>query len=226
MAPTNPFTSLFGKSPFKPLQEHAQQVAKAAAEVVQLLDALAAADEAALQESIDKIFKLEHKADEIKYGIFEHLPKSMFMPVDRRDLLDILRVQDQIADTAQDIAGLLSTRRLEVPDEMKEGAATLAKRCAEACALSAEIISELDELIETGFRGRQADMVNEMVQRLNRVESDTDQLAMDLVRTLFEKEDSLKPLSVIFWYDLIQKISGLADSAETVGNRLRLLIAR
>lgn len=226
MAPTNPFSSLFGKSPFKPLQEHSRQVTKAATEVVPLLEALAAGNNEALNESVDKIFKLEHKADEIKYGIFEHLPKSMFMPVDRRDLLDILRVQDSIADNAQDIAGLVSLRKLEVPTAMKEGIVTLAKRCVEACELSTKIIDELDELIETGFRGREVDVVNEMVERLGHVESDTDQLAMDLVRTLFEAEDELKPVSVVFWYDLLEKVSGLADSAEIVGNRLRLLIAR
>ena len=48
---------------------------------------------------------------------------------------------------------------------------------------------------------------------------------MQLTRTLFAQEDSIKPVSVMFWYQLIQWIGDLADYAEKVGDRLRLLIA-
>ena len=44
--------------------------------------------------------------------------------------------------------------------------------------------------------------------------------------TLFAQEDNMKPVSVMFWYQLIQWIGDLADYAEKVGDRLRLLIAR
>jgi uncharacterized protein Yka (UPF0111/DUF47 family) len=36
----------------------------------------------------------------------------------------------------------------------------------------------------------------------------------------------MSPVSVMFWYQLIQWIGDLADYAEKVGDRLRLLIAR
>ena len=44
------------------------------------------------------------------------------MPVDRRDLLEILELQDTVANTAQDIAGLLMERDMTVPKEMAEAA--------------------------------------------------------------------------------------------------------
>ena len=45
-------------------------------------------------------------------------------------------------------------------------------------------------------------------------------------RKLFRHEDSMSPVSVMFWYRLIQWIGDLADFAEKVGDRLLLLIAR
>ena len=42
----------------------------------------------------------------------------------------------------------------------------------------------------------------------------------------FEMEDQLKPVSVIFWYRMLEWIGDLADGAELVGDRMRLLIAR
>ena len=43
---------------------------------------------------------------------------------------------------------------------------------------------------------------------------------------LFANEESMKPVSVMFSYQLIQWIGDLADHAETVGNQMRLLIAK
>ena len=61
---------------------------------------------------------------------------------------------------------------------------------------------------------------------LNRIEDETDEMGMALTRSLFAQEDSMKPVSVMFWYQLIQWVGDLADYAEKVGDRLRLLIAR
>ena len=88
-----------------------------------------------------------------------------------------------------------------------------------------EIIGRLDELVETGFRGPESDAVLAMVDELNMIESDTDRMGLELSRSLFAHEDSMKPISVVLWYDLIKMIGSLADDAEKIGNRLRLLLA-
>jgi len=226
MATTNPFSSLFGKSPFKPMQEHMRVVGKCARTVSDLIDAACANDKDKAEAQCVSIFDLEHEADRIKNDIRAHLPKSLLMPVDRRDLLEVLDVQDNIADTAQDIAGLIRLREMDVPESMNAGLIALTARCVDACKQAERVIESLDELVETGFRGRESDNVSEMVDELNKIESDTDQMAADLTRELFALEDEMKAVAVFFWYEMIQKISNLADDAEKVGNLLRLLLAR
>jgi predicted phosphate transport protein (TIGR00153 family) len=226
MSSTNPFASMFGKSPFKALQTHMRVALECASEIPPLFEALAAGDQEAVVSIKDKIFEREAEADTIKNGMRGALPKSLFMPVDRRDLLDVLQMQDSIADTAQDIAGLLVERRMELPEFMKEPMLALARRSVDACNQSAKIIEELDELLAMGFRGREASRVEEMVEELNLIEDDTDELGIELARHLFEHEDELKPVSVMMWYQLIEWVGDLADYAEKVGDRLRLLIAR
>jgi uncharacterized protein len=219
-------TSMFGRSPFKPLQKHMETVNSCVLEVPGLFEALIAGDKAGIEKSKDAIFAKEQAADDIKNEMRMHLPKSLFMPVDRRDLLELLDVQDSIADTAQDIAGLLVERDMTVPAEMVDDLRKLVQRCVDACTKSAEVIKEFDELVATGFNSSEADVVQSMVDELNRIEDETDRLGMGLARLLFSQEDNMKPVSVIFWYQLIQWIGDLADYAEKVGNRLRLLIAR
>ena len=226
MSSTNPFANLFGKSPFTALQGHMRVVLECAHEIPPLFEALAAGDQEGVESIKDRIFEKEAEADKVKNAMRGALPKSLFMPVDRRDLLDVLQMQDSIADTAQDIAGLLVERRMELPEFMREPMVAFARRSIDACDHSAKIIEELDELLEMGFRGREASRVEEMVEALNLVEDDTDRLGIDMARHLFEHEDELKPVSVMMWYRLIDWVGDLADYAEKVGDRLRLLIAR
>jgi predicted phosphate transport protein (TIGR00153 family) len=223
---TNPIASLFGHSPFKPVQEHMVIVNECVGEVPALFDALIANDKAGVEKAKDAIFAKEHAADALKNQLRTHLPKSLFMPVDRRDLLDVLAMQDSIADTAQDIAGLLVERDMPVPADMVDDLRTLVQRCVDTCVQAGTIVAELDELVETGFRGPEAARVEEMVEKLNLIEDETDELGMSLARSLFAHEESMSAVSVMFWYQLIQWIGDLADYAEKVGDRLRLLIAR
>ncbi|MES9906254.1 MAG: TIGR00153 family protein [Sedimenticola sp.] len=226
MRSTNPIGSLLGHSPFKPMQEHMRITKDCAAELPALFDAFIEGSQEGLLEQKDKIFTLEQEADNLKNDLRAHLPKSLFMPVDRRDLLELLDVQDNIANTAQDIAGLMMQRDMAVPDKMKEALAAMVQRCVDTVNQAATIIETLDELIEMGFSGREASRVEEMVAALASTEDETDQMGIALTHTLFSLEGEMSPVTVMFWYQMLQWIGNLADDAERVGNRMTLLIAR
>jgi len=221
-----PLANLFGRSPFTALQEHMRAVVDCADVVPELFAALCDDDAERLEKARAEIFAHEQRADDIKNELRVHLPKSLFLPVDRRDILEVLDMQDSIADTAQDIAGLLTERRMEVIEPMRAPLLALVSRCVDACHQTHKIIEELDELLEMGFGGKERGTVLEMVNELGRIEEETDGLGIELTRLLFRNEDDMKPVSVILWYDLLEWIGDLADYAEKAGNRLRLMIAR
>lgn len=226
MRSTNPIASLLGSSPFKPMQAHMRIVTECVAYVPALFDALIDGNQDEVVKVKDLIFAKEQEADDLENDLRSKLPKSLFMPVDRRDLLELLDMQDYIADTAQDIAGLMVERDMTVPEGMAEPLRALVGRCVDTCNLATGIIEQLDELLEMGFRGREATRVDDMVSELSAIEDETDVMGMALARALFAQEDELSPVSVMFWYQMIQWIGDLADYAEKVGDRMRLLIAR
>jgi predicted phosphate transport protein (TIGR00153 family) len=226
MSSSNTFSKLFGQSPFTALQEHMRVVVECAREVQPLIEALVAGDQERVTELKDRIFELEAEADRIKHELRAHLPKSLFMPVDRRDLLEVLLLQDTIANVAQDIAGLLIERKMTIPDFLRNPLIELTARCVDTVEHAASVIEELDELLAIGFRGREADVVDKMLKELNAIEDETDELGIVLARALFDHEDELKPVSVMMWYQIIEWIGDLADYAEKVGDHLRLLIAK
>lgn len=223
---TSPLASLIKRSPFKAIQQHMRAVGECVSYVPAMFSALCENDDAAVETAKAAIFKAEAEADQIKNDLRAHLPKSLFMPVDRRDLLEILQLQDSVADTAQDIAGLLTERPMQVPDPLKEPLLALAARCVDTVTQCGKAIEELDELVETGFRGREAEQVEVMLDEINRIEDETDDMGFALAKLLFTHEQEIGPVSVMMWYQLIHWIGDLADYSEKVGDRLRLLIAR
>ena len=195
-------------------------------EVQPLFDALIEGDQDLVLATKDRIFEKEAEADQLKHELRQNLPKSLFMPVDRRDLLEVLLLQDTIANVAQDIAGLLVERKMSIPEFLSEPLLELTARCIETVEHAAKVIEELDELLAIGFRGREVDRVDVMLTQLNEIEDETDVLGIALARALFDHEDELKPVSVMMWYQIIEWIGDLADYAEKVGDNLRLLIAK
>jgi predicted phosphate transport protein (TIGR00153 family) len=226
MSHGNTFSRMFGKSPFTALQKHMRVVAECSHEVQPLIEAMIAGDQGRVIERKDRIWALEAQADQIKHELQSNLPKSLFMPVDRRDLLEVLQLQDTIANVAQDIAGLLFERKMSIPQFLSEPLLVLVARCVDTVDHAAKVIEELDELLAIGFRGREVDRVDEMLDELNAIEHETDDLGMALARALFDHEDELKPVSVMMWYQIIEWVGDLADYAEKVGDHLRLLIAK
>jgi predicted phosphate transport protein (TIGR00153 family) len=191
-----------------------------------MIDALVVKDQQKVIKHKNKIFKLEAEADQIKHELRAHLPKSLFMPVDRRDLLEVLHLQDTIANTAQDIAGLFIERQMNIPGFLREPLSRMTARCIDTVNHAAIAIGELDELLATGFRGPEVERVDEMLRELNVIEDETDELGIALNRALFEHESELDPVSVMMWYQIIEWVGDLADYAEKVGDHLRLLIAK
>jgi predicted phosphate transport protein (TIGR00153 family) len=201
-------------------------VVQCADQVPAIMEALCQGNGETVRSTRDEIFRLENRADGIKNELRAHLPKRLFMPVDRRDLLEILDMQDSIADTAQDIAGMLVLRKLEVIEPMKVPLLALTRRCVDACHQMAKIMEQLDELLESGFRGPESERVLEMIDELNKIETDTDHKGAEVLRLLFDHEEEIGPVSVIIWLRVIRWIGELADFAEKAGNRHRLLLAR
>ncbi len=219
-------SGLFGTSPIRPLQQHMTVVYDSVKNLEPLFAGLIDEDTKKIAVAAKKIADGEHKADVMKKELRHHLPKGLFMPVDRRDLLDVLLMQDSIANQAKDIASLIMGRKMTLPKQMHELFIPYGQRCIDAVEQARNIIHELDKLVETGFRGLEVDHVEEMISKLDSIESETDKLQRQLRDVLFTLEDELRATDVMFTYRLIEWVGRVADDAQKVGSRLQLMLAR
>ena len=173
----------------------------------------------------DRIVRLEQEADDLKKQIRAQLPKSMFMPVPREDLLNLLWAQDQIANTARDISGLVFGRKMVIPEKICSNFTEYVQRNCDAAKKARKSVRELDELYTTGFRGAEAEFVEKLVGELDEIENETDRMQALVREDLFEIEKDLPPVDVIFLYQVIELVGEIGDMAERIGRRLELLLS-
>ena len=219
-------SSLFGSSPVKPLQTHMDSVQECIVELVPIFKAVIAEDWKEARTQQKKIAKLEGAADKLKRQLRLHLPKSLFMPISRRDLLEVLTMQDKIANKAKDIAGLIIGRKIILPEALHEAFIEYVQRCIDASAEAQNAINELDELMETGFGGKEMKLMGTMIKKLDSIESETDKLQVKIRSAVFAKEKEMNPVEVMFMYKVIDWVGELADLAQRVGSRFEIMLAR
>ncbi|WP_144392017.1 TIGR00153 family protein [Pleionea sediminis] len=219
-------SDLFAASPFRPMQDHIDKVHECVSELKPFLAAVYAKDWTKVEEIQQKISDLENEADDLKKEIRLKLRDGIFLPVARTDLLGLVTAQDKLANKAKDIAGLMTGRKMEIPEQLQGSFKKYLERCIDASQQAHKAIHELDELVETGFRGREASLVADMISELDVIENDTDTLQRQVRRELFVLEADLPPVNVIFLYKIIDWIGDLGDRAERVGSDLELMLAR
>ena len=223
--PLTRFINIFGQSPIKPLQTHMAKVILCAQELLPFFKAVINQEWPEAVRFHQLIIQAEHDADRIKKDLRLHLPKSLFLPVPRSDILDILTMQDGIANKAKDISGVVIGRHMHFPELISADFLEFVKRCLDAALQAQHAINELDELLEVGFRGKEVQLVEKMIDELDKIETDTDSIQIEIRKKLFSIEDQLAPINAIFLYKVIEWTGDLADDAHRVGGLLQLLLA-
>lgn len=224
--PVNTIMGLFAKSPIKPLQKHVAVVDECCSQLVTFFETCHQNDWDKAEEIRARISELEKDADVLKREIRLKLPSGLFMPVDRTDMLDLITQQDKLANLAKDIAGRVIGRQLQVPTSLHDNFIAYVKRCIDAANMAHKVIQEFDELLETGFKGREVNLVADMIHQLDVIEDDTDTMQIQLRQQLMAIENDYNPIDVMFMYKILEWVGGIADQAQRVGTRLELMLSR
>ena len=217
---------IFADSPVNAIQEHCDRCYKASRELLELFNRVFEGDWEGAQACRDRIVTLENEADDLKREVRSRLPHGLFMPIARQDLMELVLLQDKIANRARDISGLVVGRRMTVPAAIRDDLSAFIQRNVDAAKKARKTIRELDELYETRFKGSEAELVGSLIDELDQIENETDDMQVEIRALLQPLEAELPPVDVIFLYRVIELIGGIGDRAEAVGRRLEALLVR
>jgi hypothetical protein len=203
----------------------AEKVKECSDQIPILFDAYFEGDYDRVHAIAEQISHLEHEADVVKTRVRDSLPRSVFLPVDRRDFLDVLASLDAVADCAEDVGVLFTLREMEPHEELIDSLKSLVRRVMATVHKGVEVIEQFQRLLDASFSKPEVERTHELIDELGRLEHEADIIQDDLARQLFTIEDKIKPGSLLIWNKIFNKVGDMANHSEKMGNRLRLFLS-
>ncbi|ALB23812.1 Phosphate transport regulator [Piscirickettsia salmonis] len=223
--PSTPLLNMFRRSPFLPLQEHMQQVANISPLLVEFCRLAFSQDWEHAEQLKDKILTSDKQADELLRDIRTHMPKGLFLPVARTDLLDLIKTQDKIIDKNKDILSLIFNRKMQLPAPVTTLYLKFLTHSLAAVEQAHAVIRELDDLMDAGFTKHESNIVETMVTDLDHTEEQARELYEHASLALLKLENELPPVNTMFIYKLFDYTIEIAQLARSVGAKLEVLFA-
>ena len=217
---------LFGRSPFKALHMHVVKVKDAVNLLEPAMKAFCDGNLDEVKRISDTILEFEKTADDIKNDIRHNLPRNLFLPVDRSDLLLFLNEVDNVIDKAEDVAILMTVRKKRyIPDEIKEYLVDLTEKVVETVNALEMTTSRITELLESSFSQKEVDSIFEIIHEVDTKEWESDKIGLELIKEVYENEDLLG-MGAYYLIRISDTIGDVADHAEDAADVLRNMIAK
>ena len=225
MAVKPALSDVLSNSPLAIMERHAEVCLDCVNKLEPYFEA-ALADQWGRAEALQQeIARLEAVADDIKMDVRKNLPRGLWMSVSRPDLLELVRVQDKMANEAKDIAGLTLGRQLTFPKKLEKSLFKFIATVTDASAKAVEVVAATRELSRSAFSSRQVKAISAKCLLVEKIERRSDDLQSKLRAKLRIYEEDMSPIDAIFLYQVLSSIGEIADHAEKVSHRAQIIAA-
>jgi len=214
------------KSPFNQLLAHMGKVRECIGILGEGLIRYYTGDYKSFSDLAENVSKLEHEADIIKRNLRNHLPTSLFMPVDKGKFMWALREQDKILDHAENLVRMLDMRHTKIPKELQQMFIDHAQLVMKTVGAMEEAVCNIRDLVETSFVKRERDQTKALIREVHSFEWQADQKKYELTKGIYTLEKKLNPMDVYHLLKISDWVDDIADHAENVADWLRAMIAR
>jgi len=219
-----PFLSIFMRSPFDGLQEHAETVKECTWAFQQAMECYAEDRCKTFEEHRREVGKLESDADKIKRRIRGHIPKNTLMPVSKFQVFMYLKEQDKVLDSVEATLNWISYRsKMGIPEKLKKDFFLLVDAVIEPIEELSRMVTEARKYFET-FSEKQRTLIKGIINNIRQKEHEADQAEDRLKRNVFDMESDA--VAVLHLVRLAETIGSIADHAENAGDMMRAMIAK
>lgn len=177
-------------------------------------------------ELAKNVSKIEHEADVIQGNLRNHLPTSLFMPVDKGKFMWAMREQDAILDHAENLVHMLDMRHTKIPKSLQPLFIEHAKLVIKTVTAMEEAVSSITDLLETSFIKREREETKQLIHKVHKLEWEADQKNYEMRKGIYDMEKSLSPMDTYHLMKIADWVDDIADHAENVSDWLRSMIAK
>ncbi len=214
------------KSPFDSLLEHMCKVRECIDILGDGLSRYYKGDYKNFSELAKKVSEIEHEADIIKSNLRNHLPTSLFMPVDKGKFMWALREQDAILDHAENLVKMLDMRHTKIPKELQNFFIEHSNLVMKTVRAMEDAVCNIKDLVQTSFVKRERQQTKEFIYKVHEYEYKADEKKYEMTLGIYKLEKKLKPMDVYHLLKIADWVDDIADHAENVADWLRAMIAK
>jgi len=214
------------KTPFSQLLEHMEKVRECIDILGKGLTKYYKGEYEGFSKVADDVSRLEHEADIIKGNLRNHLPSTLFMPVDKGKFLWALREQDAILDHAENLVNMLDMRHTKIPKELQPLFIEHLQLVVVTVSAMETAVSNIKDLVETSFVKRERDQTKSFIHKVHEAEYAADIKKYEMTKGIYEHEKDLDPMDVYHLLKIADWVDDIADHAENVSDWLRAMIAK
>lgn len=167
-----------------------------------------------IEESAERMRKLENEADDLTHAIIDEINASFITPFDREDLYLLAHRIDDVIDFSENaVSNLVTFGITECRPPLKDFCETVAK-------VTTEIRGAVEGLRDLRFPQH----IAERNLRIHTLESEGDELLKAGLADLFAKEKDAR--EIIKWRDIFQSFERSLDRAEDVANIIEGIVIK
>lgn len=162
---------------------------------------------------LQNLKSIEHEADIHVHQCLKHVEEAFITPIDRSDILEILKEIENITDSIDSVAN--HTYMMGVR-EVNDAAKTFISLIVDAC-IKLEELTRIFKNYKKDF-----DKINQLIIEINNIEEAGDKTYRNAMRNLFESESDAK--KIIIWNLLYHQLEGALDKCEDVADIVQKII--
>ncbi len=169
-----------------------------------------------LREDVTLIHKAESQADDLRRDIEVMMYSKALFPESRGDVLGLIETMDEVPNQAETCMRLIVNQYIRIPESLHRNIGRLVETCTECVDAMLEATTKLF-----------SDFTNAAltIGKIDELESEADGIEGELLQAIFA-DDALSDLDKVLLRDLVRSISHIADRAEAVGDRVRIIVAK
>jgi len=217
------FGLLASRSPMDGLVEHYDKIAECIAAIDDSLECYVSGGVCREFEELTRaVDEIENHADVIKRNIRNHLPKGLFMSVEKPLFLNYTKSQDNILDSAQDALHWLAMRKVTIPEDIQKDLIYLLDAVAKATVLLGPALKSTIALIHGESLDR--DGTKECYRKVRGERDNVRKRKNELHKKVYAMDIDFKDIyQLIHFIDCLDK---MGHDTENCAELLRAMIAR
>ncbi len=167
-----------------------------------------------LPGKVKEMHEIEHKADQAKHEVMNHLLKEFLPPIEREDITTLSQEIDDITDSVEDVLLYLSMYNIKTirPEILK-----FTELIATCCKSVYEAVSEFQSF-------KNSKTLHSKIVEINRLEEEGDDLYFDTMRNLFAS--STDPIELMTWSEILHRLERCCDNCEDVADVIEQIVMK